>query len=86
MSYKFVQNKECPFFPCHKLEENQFNCMFCYCPLYLLKEDCGGNYVYLENGIKDCSNCVLPHIKEKGYQHVMSKMDLVIERASKKMD
>ena len=44
-----------------------FNCMFCYCPLYFL-EDCGGNYTYIK-GIKDCSNCLIPH-KPKGYDYI----------------
>ena len=54
-NYKFVQNKKCEFFPCHKVEEEKFNCLFCYCPLYMLGADCGGNFTYLENGIKYCS-------------------------------
>jgi Zn-finger protein len=52
----------------------------------MLKDDCGGNFIYLENGIKDCSNCTLPHIKGSGYQHVMNKMDLVLGRTLKKED
>ncbi len=82
-NYKFVQNKKCEFFPCHKLEEEKFNCLFCYCPLYMLGDDCGGNFTYLENGIKDCSNCTIPHIKGTGYTFVMKKMDEVIEKTKK---
>ena len=60
-SYKFFQNKSCKYFPCHSnVSEKDFNCMFCYCPLYSKKE-CGGNYRILENGVKDCSGCVIPH-------------------------
>jgi Zn-finger protein len=60
-SHKFFQNKSCKYFPCHSnISEKDFNCMFCYCPLYNKKE-CGGNYRILENGIKDCSGCVIPH-------------------------
>lgn len=63
--YSFFQNKECEFFPCHKgVKKESFNCLFCYCPLYLKGEKCGGNFEYLENGIKDCSNCTFPHEKE----------------------
>ena len=82
--YAFFQNRICEFFPCHEdIEEGNFNCLFCYCPLYMLKEDCGGNYSY-DNiyGIKDCVNCMVPH-SPGGYDHVMSKMDLVMERAKK---
>ena len=60
MSYKFFQNKECPYFPCHGSEEQ--NCLFCYCPLYFIK--CPGNCSYTKEGIKDCSGCSFPHKKE----------------------
>ena len=33
----------------------------------------GGNYVYLENGIKDCSNCLVPH-KKGNYDYIMTKL------------
>lgn len=62
--FAFYQNKECEYFPCHKTENPQnFNCLFCYCPLYALGKKCGGNFTILENGIKDCSNCKIPHEK-----------------------
>lgn len=73
-NYKFMQNKACEYFPCHKLKnEKEFNCLFCYCPLYTLKDQCGGHYVYLENGIKSCQACTKPHDKD-AYEHVMKKM------------
>ena len=82
--YKFVQNRDCEFFPCHKgIGCEEFNCLFCYCPLYALGDKCGGNFRYLENGIKDCSNCLVPHRREN-YEFVMSKMDQVMELAKKK--
>lgn len=84
-NYKFNQHRSCEFFPCHQgLAEEKFNCLFCYCPLYLLKEDCGGNFSYTENGIKNCSECTAPHNGTKGYDHVMSKMGLIMEGARKK--
>lgn len=62
--FSFYQNIECEYFPCHKeIKAEQFNCLFCYCPLYILGKDCGGNPKYVENGIKDCTDCVLPHQK-----------------------
>lgn len=71
MSYKFFCNRECEFFPCHKVENTEeFNCLFCYCPLYTLGKDCGGNPVFLENGVKDCSNCTFPH-KKQNYEKVI---------------
>ena len=74
MSYKFFSNKDCEFFPCHKgIEKEQFNCMFCYCPLYPFK-NCGGNYTILENGIKDCSNCLIPHNGTKAWDYIIKKL------------
>lgn len=81
MNYKFNQNKACEFFPCHKMENlDDFSCMFCYCPLYMLGKECGGNFKYTAGGVKDCSNCILPHIKDIGYEHVQKKMLDVIEK------
>ena len=60
-NYKFYQNKECEFFPCQKTDNiEKYNCKFCYCPLYH-DENCGGQYAMLDNGLKDCSQCLLPH-------------------------
>ena len=60
-SYRFYQNTDCEYFPCHKTADTEkFSCMFFYCPLYH-KADCPGNPDYLPNGIKDCTNCTLPH-------------------------
>jgi Zn-finger protein len=68
--YTFFQNTACEFFPCHKnIAVEDFNCMFCYCPLYCFK-DCGGSYTLLENKIKDCSNCDYPHHK-KNYNQII---------------
>lgn len=58
----FFQNWECEYFPCHKTAyPEDFNCLFCYCPLYALGEKCGGNFTYTERGIKNCTGCLLPH-------------------------
>lgn len=63
--YKFFQNKECEYFPCHKTDSiEDFNCLFCYCPLYCLGDRCGGDFVYTDSGIKSCVNCLRPHIRE----------------------
>lgn len=71
MSYKFFCNKDCEFFPCHKVENTEdFNCLFCYCPLYTLGKECGGNPVFLENGVKDCTYCTFPH-KKQNYEKVV---------------
>lgn len=71
--YKFSQNKQCEYFPCHDgVDPDGFNCLFCYCPLYMLGRECGGNFKYLESGIKDCSNCTLPH-KRENYGYIAAK-------------
>ena len=63
--YAFFQNRECEFFPCHKgADPENFNCLFCYCPLYALGKKCGGNCSFTESGIKDCSGCFVPHRRE----------------------
>lgn len=73
-NYKFFQNIGCEFFPCHSMEDKiNFNCKFCFCPLYLLGTECGGNYTYLKDGTKDCSSCLIPH-QDKGYEYVLSKL------------
>lgn len=76
----FFQNRACAYFPCHKgVAEEDFNCMFCFCPLYLLGPDCGGHFRYLPNGIKSCENCALPH-SANGYAHIMDKYSLIAQR------
>ena len=83
-NYKFYSHKDCEFFPCHKTgNEETFNWLFCYCPLYALGRECGGNFEYTENGIKDCSNCMVPH-STGAYDHVMSKMGLLMELVKEK--
>ena len=77
-SYKFFRNIDCKYFPCHKVSDNrEFNCMFCYCPLYFL-EDCGGNYEVKSN-IKSCINCNIPHTNN-GYEYIMKKIKENIKR------
>ena len=73
-TYRFFQNKQCQYFPCHKKEE-PFNCLFCFCPLYT-KEKCPGNPNYIESKgkrIKDCSNCVFPHCPEN-YEKIIQEI------------
>lgn len=67
-SYRFFQNRECEFFPCHEVQdEAAFNCLFCYCPLYL-DDNCIGSPEYIITGrgqrIKDCSSCLVAHSPE----------------------
>ena len=69
-NFKFVQNLQCEYFPCHRVDnKEEFNCLFCFCPLYMLKQECGGNFKYT-NDVKDCSDCTIPHTKN-AYAYVM---------------
>lgn len=71
-NYKFFQHKQCEYFPCHEVENtNEFNCLFCYCPLYFV-ENCGGNNTYLKS-VKNCTNCTIPH-SENGYSCIIDKI------------
>ena len=82
-NYAFFQNRECEYFPCHQgLQEQEFNCLFCYCPLYCLGDRCGGSFTFLPNGIKDCSACTKPHRREN-YDKIMEKMPQVMELAKR---
>lgn len=78
-SYRFFQNRDCKYFPCHKMkDESEFNCLFCYCPLYTLGDKCGGNCSYTDKGIKNCTDCTLPH-HPKGYDYILKKFgDLAV--------
>ena len=73
-SSSFFCNRECDKFPCHKVEASErFNCLFCYCPLYSFGEDCGGNFCYTEQGLKDCSHCLLPH-RPENYDYIVGAL------------
>ncbi len=63
--YKCFSHRECEYYPCHEgADPENFNCLFCYCPFYLLGDKCGGNFTYTEKGFKNCTNCMYPHKKE----------------------
>lgn len=84
--YKFFRHSECEFFPCHKVsDDTRFNCLFCYCPLYALGRECGGNFKYTEAGIKDCSDCTLPH-SAGGYEHITSRFPDIARIAGEKRE
>ncbi|MBR2259937.1 MAG: cysteine-rich small domain-containing protein [Blautia sp.] len=72
-NYSYFSHKDCEYFPCHEnADRENFNCLFCYCPLYILGDECGGNFRYNAKGYKDCTNCLLPHRKE-GYDYIIGK-------------
>ena len=70
-SSSFFQNRNCEYFPCHDVKDTErFSCLFCFCPLYH-KENCGGKYRILSDGVKDCFGCTLPHLH---YYYVISML------------
>ena len=71
--YQFIQNRACEYFPCHKgIDEKDFNCLFCYCPLYALGKACGGAYSYTSSGVKSCMGCTFPH-RGENYDKVLAR-------------
>lgn len=81
--FAFFQNTACEYFPCHKTAHPEaFSCLFCYCPLYALGARCGGNFTYTEDGIKDCSGCLVPH-RPENYGRVTERFAEIAELAKK---
>ena len=74
-SFRFFCNSDCKYLPCHEAEDGEpFNCLFCYCPLYPLGENCGGNFkISGADKIKNCEDCLLPH-RPDYYDAVMKKL------------
>lgn len=80
----FFCHVDCDFFPCHPTDNREnFNCLFCYCPLYALGELCGGDFFYTNQGIKNCSSCHLPHTPDS-YQIIAEKLPLIINMVKRK--
>ena len=80
--FSFFSHKECEHFPCHKTDDpDNFNCLFCYCPLYALGRDCGGNFTYSKSGKKVCTNCMIPH-KRENFGYIRGRYSEVMERIS----
>ena len=82
-SHRFFNNRDCKYFPCHKDENNPhdsqqgnhwyMNCLFCYCPLYSIGEECGGKFAFNDEGVKCCKNCYFPH-KPESYDVIVEKL------------
>ena len=84
--YAFFQNRDCERFPCYSgVPEADFNCLFCYCPLYTLGERCGGQFTYTERGIKSCVGCAFPHVREH-YDAVLARFPELAELARRNSD
>ena len=83
-NFSFFSHTACEYFPCHSgVAPEDFNCLFCYCPLYALGTNCGGNFKLLENGVKDCSSCTIPHRREN-YDHITEQFDRILRLIQKK--
>jgi Zn-finger protein len=70
------------YFPCHQdVDTETFNCLFCYCPLYFLGDQCGGNFEYVgeTKQIKNCSKCSIPQ-KINGYETIIAKLKELIHQ------
>ena len=77
----FFTNRACPYFPCHETDDpDSFNCLFCYCPLYVLGEQCGGHFSYTKKGVKNCKNCTVPHGRDAA-AYIRSRFPEIAERA-----
>ena len=82
--FSFFQNRECEYFPCHATDKPEdFNCIFCYCPLYALGDRCGGSFRYTEKGVKDCTGCMVPHVRGN-FGRILEKYPLISELASRR--
>lgn len=76
--YSFFTNRDCEYFPCHKgADPDDFNCLFCYCPLYVLGRRCGGAFTYNNSGRKDCAGCLFPHRREN-YAAILSRYEDIL--------
>ncbi len=82
----FFSNRSCAYFPCHEgIAPEDFNCMLCYCPLYMLGRDCGGHFEYTKNGIKSCMKCSRPHDPKK-WDEMMAMFKQVVMQVQEKKD
>ena len=93
MHSNYFCNQQCEYFPCHdNVDKEAFNCLFCYCPLYL-KPVCPGTPSYIIGAagqrIRDCSSCSFPHIPanyDKIVAALTDSMELVTVRVSELHD
>ena len=81
--YAYFSNEKCEAFPCHDVEDtSNFNCLFCYCPLFALGRECGGSFQYKENGVKDCTGCAVPHDREN-YGYITNRFKDIVRVMNK---
>ncbi len=78
--HTYFANRDCQYYPCHDGAGEEFNCLFCYCPLYALGTECHGNFRYTQEGVKDCSQCLIPH-RPENYEYVTGRFREIAELA-----
>ncbi|MFO0754283.1 MAG: cysteine-rich small domain-containing protein [Thermodesulfovibrionales bacterium] len=78
---EFFSNHTCKYFPCHETDSKQFNCIFCYCPMYFVPNCLGRPRFITSNNkmVKDCSACDYPH-RPENYRKVISYLIDVIKK------
>jgi Zn-finger protein len=49
----------------------------------MLGERCGGRFTYTKGGVKDCSACTIPHVKDN-YYIIIERLKLAVDETRKK--
>ena len=78
-SFQYFENRDCKYYPCHKMDISGFNCLFCYCPMYFAI--CPGTPEYIEiKGVtaKNCVDCEYPH-RPENFQVIMELLASMIK-------
>lgn len=79
----FFSTKNVNFFPVIKQSIPKISTAYSVIvPSMALGSHCGGNFRWLENGIKDCSRCLLPHARSS-YSYVTQKFSEISKLAMK---
>ncbi|MFR6561455.1 MAG: cysteine-rich small domain-containing protein [Eubacterium ventriosum] len=83
--FSYFSHRKCEFFPCHKnADGNNFNCLFCYCPLYTLGDKCGWRILGIWiMGLRIARDCLYPHFKEN-YGKVVERFSEIVKSMNEK--
>ncbi len=81
--YDFFQNKFANSTLSPGADPETFSCLFCYCPLYALGDRCRGASAIRQTGVKDCTHCLRPHVREN-YGKIFGEDAGDLELAKKK--
>jgi Zn-finger protein len=83
--FSFFTHRECEYFPCHAgIDTDNFNCLFCFCPLFALGKECGGDFIFTDKGVKNCKNCTIPH-KRENYESIIAGCVKLCEKCRREM-